>query len=407
MIDLNNIIQNMPASVDASAIQGKESINDFLDGQDEQSDSVEGIDPGSFVLLIANMLSHIPVEKNPDNEDVAASVDSDEGSIESKEEGTKVAGDSSSIETLPNPAPSIANNAALVWIDSDNFQPPELEGKSTTDTIELRSQANTNPLQQSKTPAELLTVKNTSPDMNLTKAVNPESEISDNDTKQEFFGEQDITEGLSKEAGNKLYEKLKKLTLENAVGLPKDEKKEHENKPKADEMALQNAQSTKALPQQGNASVQQSRQNAEPPLVKTLDIPVDIRNSQWAEKFSEHITWLGHQGIKSALIRINPEDLGPLEISIKVVKDSASVNIVSHSSHIRDVVDQALPRLREMMADQGLNLSEAHVGLGDNSQGFSQQNNERQDELVQSREEEIQLSPLSKKPPKGLIDFFA
>ncbi|KTD60839.1 flagellar hook-length control protein FliK [Legionella shakespearei] len=408
MIDLNNIIQNMSAGTDASAIQGKEVANTLLDGQDEQNNSVEGIDPESFVLLMANMLSHIPVEKTAENEGtVSVSVDSDDRINERQDEGTKVAEDSSIIETLQNPAPPINNNAALVWIDADNFQPPELENKNPSDTMERRPQVSNNPLQQNKVPAELLTVKNTSPDMNLTRGTNPGSEISGNGVEDEFFGEQDIVEGLSTESGNELYEKLKKLTVENAVTLPKDEKKENENKPKADEMAVQNAQSAKTLHQQASLPVQQARQNTEPPLVKTLDIPVDIGNSQWADKFSEHIVWLGHQGIKSALIRINPEDLGPLEISIKVVKDSASVNIVSHSGHVRDVVDQALHRLREMMAEQGLNLSEAYVGLGDNSQGFSQQNNERQDALFQSRDEEIQLSPLSKKPPKGLIDFFA
>jgi flagellar hook-length control protein FliK len=407
MIDLNNIIQNMSASADASAIQGKEAANTVFDTQDEQNNSAEEIDPGSFVLLMANILSHISVEKTADTEVApSVSVNSDDGINDCKDEGTRIADDSSSIETLLNPTPSLEGNVALVWIDADNFQPPELENKNMSDPMELRPQVNNNPLQQSKAPAELLAVKNTTPDRNLTEVINPGSEISDSDTEVEFFGEQDIIEGLSKESGNELYEKLKKLTIENAVALPKDKNKENENKPMADEMEVQNAQGAKVL-QQGNSPVQQTRQNAEPPMVKTLDIPVDIRNSQWADKFSEHIVWLGHQGIKSALIRVNPEELGPLEISIKVVKDSASVNIVSHSSHVRDVVDQALPRLREMMAEQGLNLSEAHVGLGDNSQGFSQQNNERQDELFQSRDEEIQLSPLSKKPPKGLIDFFA
>ncbi|WBV67690.1 flagellar hook-length control protein FliK [Legionella pneumophila] len=53
--------------------------------------------------------------------------------------------------------------------------------------------------------------------------------------------------------------------------------------------------------------------------------------------------------------------MGPLEINVKVVKDNASVNISTHSVYVKEIVDQAIPRLREMMAQQGINLSEVHM----------------------------------------------
>ncbi len=46
-----------------------------------------------------------------------------------------------------------------------------------------------------------------------------------------------------------------------------------------------------------------------------------------------------------------------MEISVKMVKDSAVVTINSHSAQVRDSVDQAIPRLRDMMAEQGVNFS--------------------------------------------------
>ena len=144
-----------------------------------------------------------------------------------------------------------------------------------------------------------------------------------------------------------------------------------------------------------------------PVQIKTLDIPADIDSSQWAERFSEHIIWLESQGIKSALIKLHPEDLGPLEISIKVIKDSASVSISSPNNHVRDVVDQALPRLREMMAEQGLNLGDVQIGADSNARHFSQPDNSNESQAIQHHEEEQKITTVSTQVVRGLIDYFA
>lgn len=172
---------------------------------------------------------------------------------------------------------------------------------------------------------------------------------------------------------------------------------------KAETPSLDGSQNTSQINVSSNSINVTSKQSVEP---KTVDIAIDINNSQWAEQFSERIVWLGNQGIKSAQIKIHPEDLGPLEINIEVVKDAASVNIIGQNSHVRDVVEQALPRLREMMADQGLTLSDVHVSSEGDSGQSNRQNSERS-ESVPLIEESVPFSSASKKQPKGLIDYFA
>lgn len=141
---------------------------------------------------------------------------------------------------------------------------------------------------------------------------------------------------------------------------------------------------------------------------QSLTIPMEIDKPEWSKQFSEHIIWLGQQEIKSAVIKIHPEDLGPLEINIKVVNDTATVNIITHNDHIRDIVDQSLPRLQAMMAEQGLNLSEVQIDSEANPRQFSQQNNKDQEQLTQPFEEEVGVTPLrSKERLKGLVDYFA
>ncbi|CAM4494033.1 MAG: hypothetical protein LEGION0403_FIIPPAGN_00489 [Legionella sp.] len=142
-----------------------------------------------------------------------------------------------------------------------------------------------------------------------------------------------------------------------------------------------------------------------------LSIPLDIDDPMWSKQFSEHVMWLGQQGIKNATIKIHPEELGPLEISIKVINDSASVNIISHSQQARDVIDQSVSRLHTMMAEQGLNLSEFNVDSEDGSRQFAQQHEGFSQEEVgylNETEEEILSTPVKNKMrPQGVIDYFA
>lgn len=141
---------------------------------------------------------------------------------------------------------------------------------------------------------------------------------------------------------------------------------------------------------------------------QTLMIPIEVDKPEWSKQFSDQIIWLGQQDVKSAVIKINPEDLGPLEINIKVTNDIASINIVTHNHHVRDIIDQSLPRLQAMMADQGLNLSEVQIDSDANPRRFSQQNDSTQEQLTQTFEDEIGVTPLKNKGKmKGLVDYFA
>jgi flagellar hook-length control protein FliK len=144
---------------------------------------------------------------------------------------------------------------------------------------------------------------------------------------------------------------------------------------------------------------------------KTLEIPVPVTHPQWGDKFADHIAWLGKNEITSAMIKIHPEELGPIEINIKVVKDVASVNIISHSAQVRDIMDQAIPKLRDVMSAQGLNLSEVQISADQRGNAFAQNNNnqQQQDEaaVFYDGDEDVQMVSSVKKPPKGLVDYFA
>jgi flagellar hook-length control protein FliK len=62
-----------------------------------------------------------------------------------------------------------------------------------------------------------------------------------------------------------------------------------------------------------------------------------------------------------AEIRLDPAELGTLHIKVAVSGESATVNFVVQSQQARDAVDTATPRLKEMLAEKGIELGQSSV----------------------------------------------
>jgi flagellar hook-length control protein FliK len=70
---------------------------------------------------------------------------------------------------------------------------------------------------------------------------------------------------------------------------------------------------------------------------------------------------MSESGHHTASLKLSPEHLGPLEISITVRDDKASVWFGAAHADTRAAIETALPRLREMFEAQGLSLADAGV----------------------------------------------
>ena len=88
----------------------------------------------------------------------------------------------------------------------------------------------------------------------------------------------------------------------------------------------------------------------------------------FARGLGERLLVMADAGLQSARIKMNPEHLGPLEIRIQVQDDSTQVWFNAGQSQTREILEQALPRLRELMADQGMRLTDANVSGGNDGQ---------------------------------------
>ncbi|MGH8214908.1 MAG: flagellar hook-length control protein FliK [Rhodanobacteraceae bacterium] len=83
---------------------------------------------------------------------------------------------------------------------------------------------------------------------------------------------------------------------------------------------------------------------------------------QFAQETAQHVAWLVGQGIQKAEIRLNPGKLGPIHVEIATHHDRVDVNFAVQHPQTVNALQQTLPQLQHMLAQQGLNLGQASVG---------------------------------------------
>lgn len=81
----------------------------------------------------------------------------------------------------------------------------------------------------------------------------------------------------------------------------------------------------------------------------------------WASDFGQKIVWMAGNDKQSAQLTLNPPQMGPIEISLNINRDSATALFVSANPEVREAIESALPRLREMLASAGIELGQANV----------------------------------------------
>lgn len=399
MVDLNNILLNSLANPDtAKGVVDNPEIEQALNKDDLSTEGSDDLTPQSFVLLMAQILTVSSTDMNSPELDKLSKNAAETTALSNEILKTNTGLDTNTLiksgqpleqsnpqgvqldNELPNDTlvqSKISKNIALTWIDSGEFAPPGGAAPDLSAEIEQ--------LVDDELP--------TKEKINAEKLASNDPRIKSDSTNQ--IKNTDILFDMFKMNTNKSVVSGVSESIDAALI-----NKSALSDPKANSIATNN---TGYFPSNVETPFAQNATQH-----KSLEVPLSLNHSQWAEKFSEQIVWLGHQTVKSAFIKIHPEDLGPIEINIKVVKDAASVNISTHNNHVRDVVDQALPRLKEMMAEQGINLSDVHIQSDANSRQHSQQNNDSTMGQSQDSDQEVQgTTPIKRRPPKGLIDYFA
>ena len=149
------------------------------------------------------------------------------------------------------------------------------------------------------------------------------------------------------------------------------------------------------------------------PTLPATTLPVPLGQSGWDQALGERVQWMVGNRLQGAEIRLNPAHLGPMEVRIQMQNDQANITFTAQHGVTREALEAAMPRLREMLGESGLQLNQVTVS----DQSLAEQR--RQDardfqadpaaaRVAGSPEEEavaVAVTPL--RQAAGTIDFFA
>jgi flagellar hook-length control protein FliK len=99
------------------------------------------------------------------------------------------------------------------------------------------------------------------------------------------------------------------------------------------------------------------------PTVAPTPAPIDIplHDSAWGNALNDRVLFMTGQKIHTAEIRLNPAEMGPITIRIAVDDGAADITFTAQHVVAREAIELAMPRLRELLSENGLLLANTSV----------------------------------------------
>jgi|GEM_PF-1302314 len=90
-----------------------------------------------------------------------------------------------------------------------------------------------------------------------------------------------------------------------------------------------------------------------------------MQSEAWNKVLSSRVIWMAREGVQKAELKLNPTNLGPVEVKLHMSNDQASVSFIAHNVATREALEQALPKLRESFQENGMDLTHSDVSEED------------------------------------------
>lgn len=116
----------------------------------------------------------------------------------------------------------------------------------------------------------------------------------------------------------------------------------------------------------GSVPGQTIANGARPATVQQLPVYTPAGQKGWTDEMSVRLSWLAQRGEGKAELVLSPPNMGKLGVTLHMNGDQMTAQFVSASAATRDMLEQALPRLRELLQQANIELAQADVSTGDN-----------------------------------------
>ncbi|RUO35822.1 flagellar hook-length control protein FliK [Aliidiomarina sanyensis] len=166
-------------------------------------------------------------------------------------------------------------------------------------------------------------------------------------------------------------------------------------------------QAQPSVPEQINLQGMSTAQG-QPVAASSATLSAPLASAGWQQQLGQQVLNMHMTQDHMVRLRLHPAELGPLMISMKVDEQAASMQFSSQNPNVRAAVEQALPQLRELLAEQGITLGDTDV-RDQNSQENTREFTEFSDQVADNPSQENMREPESVEIPlrNGQIDLYA
>ncbi|MDA5488444.1 flagellar hook-length control protein FliK [Yersinia kristensenii] len=111
-------------------------------------------------------------------------------------------------------------------------------------------------------------------------------------------------------------------------------------------------------------------------------LSAQLGSQEWQQSLGQQVIMFSRNGQQNAELRLNPQELGALQISLKIEDKQAQLHFVSAHSQVRAAIEAAMPNLRTALAETGIQLGQSSVGSEGQWQQAQQQNQQNQQDFA-------------------------
>ncbi len=93
----------------------------------------------------------------------------------------------------------------------------------------------------------------------------------------------------------------------------------------------------------------------------SAQLPLQLNREMASDQMAERVQMMMSKNLKNIDIRLDPPELGRMQIRMNMNGDGATVHFTVANQQARDALEHSMPRLREMLAQQGVQLGDTSV----------------------------------------------
>jgi flagellar hook-length control protein FliK len=146
--------------------------------------------------------------------------------------------------------------------------------------------------------------------------------------------------------------------------------------------------------------------------VLSLPVHTPLRHPEWSDEVSQRVRWVIGNQVQSAELKINPPQLGPIEVRVSVDSDQQmTVTLSSQHALVRETLQDSVPRLRDLMSEHGFSAVNVDVSQHSSSDGRKPAAQMHADPAMRSETDAIDTdqdtTTILQRDVRGLVDYYA